>query len=342
MFKLRDIVPKPSWIVETARLIKKGELTLTQAANSVEIDTILGEATISMHPKTLSKLFKQNGYTFFLPGRKGFSIEPTEEEIEIVTAKKAELQCGINKLWEHINKEGFQISRLKVERICQSILLTPKKPKKKEKIRSRYLVNQVNGAWHGDIHYIILNQEQKYLFTLIDDRSRFIVGWGLGEHKNSELVLNTFQKAVEQYTTPLAFWSDNGKENIAGLIDSFLKQNDIHHCLTIPGNPQSNGKIEVWWKPLEKRLETAESWPEIESRIENYIRIYNYSLPHLGLEKINGFHAYPAEVFFDENLQKTNLDECTIHIDNKGDVTLANFWHIKKIPSLLNIQSLLN
>ena len=48
-----------------------------------------------------------------------------------------------------------------------------------------------------------------------------------------------------RYVTPLAVCSDNGKENIANFIVSFIKQHDIYHCFTIPGNPQSNGKFEV-------------------------------------------------------------------------------------------------
>ena len=253
------------------------------------------------------------------------------------------MKCGITKMWEHLNKEGIHCSRNDVTKVYKQNLNVPgKKFKKKPKIRCRYTISQTNGAWHGDIHYISKTDQVKYLFVLIDDRSRFIVNWGLFNNKTAINVIQVLSEAVSLYGPPLIFWSDNGTENVNKEMAEFLEQNNIFHVKTIPGNPQSNGKIEKFWPPLDKRLANKNSWQEVEETIQNYIDIYNYKIPHSGLEKIGGFHAYPSEIFFNENYQKTTVDECKIKIDDKGDVTLRSFFKIPKKVDFRNISDLLN
>ena len=121
---------------------------------------------------------------------------------------------------------------------------------------------------------------------------------------------------------------DNGSENIADITKQFCTEHGIVHCTTIPGNPQSNGKIEAWWRPLEKRLSSVTSWDEIFNEIADYILIYNTKLPHFSLEKINVFHSYPIEIFFNPDLQYSSIDETTINIDGRGEVSLKKLLHL--------------
>ena len=317
-----------SWIVEIYSEIKLGRITLKEAAKNVPAKTIDGaDIEIAMSAKTLSQIFKDHGHQ--LPqGRKGLKKEIPETTIDLIIQKKFQLKCGITKLWEHINKEGNKVSRIAVEKVCQDVLHTEKKAKKKEKPRCRYLVSHVNAAWHGDIHYLIFNEEKKYLFALIDDRSRYIVRYGIFDDKTAQRVVEIMKEAVAFHTRPLVYWSDNGSENIADITKQFCTEHGIVHCTTIPGNPQSNGKIEAWWHPLEKRLSSVTSWDEIFNEIADYILIYNTKLPHFSLEKINGFHAYPIEIFFNPDLQYSSIDETTINIDGRGEVSLKKFLHL--------------
>ena len=194
------------------------------------------------------------------------------------------------------------------------------------------MISQVNGVWHGDIHYIVLNNgDIHYLFALIDDRSRYIIHWGLFEHKIAENVRNVFEEAIiKNNTTQLAFWNDNGLENCGRIMEQFLQQNEIFHIKTLPGNPQSNRKIEKWWNPLQKRINeiSPTNWEEVISIINSYVINYNEHIPHMGLEKIGLYHAYPIEVYTNPTLQKTTIDECTLQIDQHNTITLRNFLHI--------------
>ena len=327
----RDIEVKESWLKTKFHEIQAGRITLKACADNVEATIIDGtEVELKMCPKMLSQIFKEHGYTVFNVGRKGHHKEYEEEKTQIIRSEKLRLKCGITKLWEHLNKDGVGVSRTHVQTVCEDLQLTEKNPKKRNKIRCRYLVSHVNAAWHGDIHYIFCEGETKYLFALIDDRSRYLIEYGLYDQKNQEAVIHTFKEAIEKLgRKPLIYWSDNGGENIGEITAEFCKENGILQCKTLPGNPQSNGKIECWWKPLEKRLKDLNEWDEIEMAIDEYVQIYNTELPHFGLEKINKYHAYPIEIFTNQDLQYSNLEDCTIKIDNRTVIPIKNFLHLE-------------
>ena len=137
----------------------------------------------------------------------------------------------------------------------------------------------------------------------------------------------------------------------------FCDDNSISQVFTIPGNPQSNGKIEKFWPPLSKRIKDAKSWDEIYLIIDKYINDYNFRIPHNSLEKgIGGVNSYPCEVFEKEDLQATDLNTSFITIDNKGTLPLSVFIRqmsqeeyeqlknkdITEEASILSIDSLLN
>ena len=343
----RDYEINPGWMKQTYLDIRSGVITLKDAAKSVPIRSILGDSFyIEIHWKTLSKKFRENGMTVFASGRKNFRPELDEHVIQQIQAIYEEIRCGITKIWERANKEGMKISRKKVEKICKSCLGFPSKvTRPKNSIRCRYLISQVNGVWHGDIHYITLNHtgELKYLFALIDDRSRFIVGWGLFDHKTTEAVIQTFQSAIQNTgETPLAYWSDNGGENTSLLARHFFDVHHIHHITTMPGNPQQNGKIERWWQKLDQFLSGAITWDQVFTIINYYVSVYNYSIPHHGLEKRNGFHCYPFEVYSDRRLQKTNIFQCQIMIDGTAHPLWRFIRRQRQPPNIYDIYSLLN
>ena len=318
-----------AWLVSIAIQIRKGEVTMSEAAKKVEFDTIAGIKEIKeVHRNTLHRYFKNNGIKVFEVGRKGFrhSVDNIVDEVKYINK---DLQVGITKTWMILNKKGTSCSRYEVERIFHESILPPKPHPPKPKIRCRYLVDKVNGAWHGDIHYIVRDRVQKFMFALIDDRSRFIIGYGIFDHKYAINCVHVFEEAIVYAgRTPLVFWSDNGKENIGKETKEFLNQNNIHQVLTIPGNPQSNGKIEKFWPGMEKRISKLSNWPSIYKAIEKYVNDYNFSIPHMGLEKDSkGFNKCPVEVFSDETLQADDIDSTNISIDDKGHISLAEFIH---------------
>ena len=319
------------WLKETEIAIRNGSITMAEASKHMEFDTIFGKVVESHHWHTLRNYFRKNNIHIFSRGRKDFHHINTEIIQEVVETHE-ELKIGITKTWERLNKEGTDCSREEVADIFSAhirgeVITIKKSPKQ----RCRYLVDKVYGVWHGDIHYLILNHQKRYLFALIDDRSRYIVGYGIFNFKTSDNCISVFQKAIADVSAkPLVYWSDNGLENKSEKMARFCETNSIHQIFTLPGNPQSNGKIEKFWRPLSARIEDAQTWEEMISLIDKYIVDYNTKIPHSALEKGKGGKtSYPCEVYFNESIQASDIDSTFIHIDDKGCIPLSDFLHLK-------------
>ena len=84
------------------------------------------------------------------------------------------------------------------------------------------------------------------------------------------------------------------------LVEKMLKFYDIKHRYTKPYCPQTNGKIERFWKTLEDELldgETFETLNEFKDYLLGYVLYYNEHRPHQGIQ-----NKKPAEMLtsFDE------------------------------------------
>ena len=115
---------------------------------------------------------------------------------------------------------------------------------------------------------------------LIDDFSRYIVDFKIGQYKNAQLVLECFEESVSSVgRAPLIYWSDNGLENLAGIVQDYLRSHNIKHIRTKPRNPQSNGKIERFWPTLEGAIRDSTSREDLENKTDEFILFYNNYRP---------------------------------------------------------------
>ena len=331
------------WLKQTEIDIKEGRTTLSSACKHVQVQKYDGSMEeVSVSRNTLRTIFHDHDIFIFNQHREGFKKQISQEIEDIIVEKARHLNCGITKIWEALywdhksNKEIPYITRPAVQKICQEKLNYPKKGKKVEKTyRTRYVVEKVNAIWHGDIHniHIPILGEVKYLFAVIDDRSRMIMRVSLLDHKTPDGVIRCLQEAITTWgTSPFVYWSDNGGENISNDTRHFLEQNGIVAVRTQPGNPQQNGKIERWWPGVDKEIQGVQSWYEAFYQICMYVEKYNYEIPHHGLEKIDNMHVPPYAIYSNQFLQKTTLDECNIFIDGKP-VPFREFIHKNELTN---------
>ena len=236
--------------------IFNGETTMIKAANSVPfIDKNGVKFTQKRSTKTLATYFQQNNLRCFHAGRKGFKHPINPITIGYICTKYEELGYGINAMYEFCLSQNITVSHEEVYEIYKSNMPDFKpKIKKPKKERVRYVASHTNAIWHGDIHELNFFGETRYLYALIDDCSRYIVGYSLNNTKESKHCIDTLNKAIRDYGQPGAYFADNGKENVSEAMKNFLSNREFEIDLinTIPGNPEQNGKIEKWWQPLDK------------------------------------------------------------------------------------------
>jgi putative transposase len=91
----------------------------------------------------------------------------------------------------------------------------------------------------------------RYLSTVLDDFSRYIIAWRLCSTMRAEDVTDTLDMALAASGCDHAtvqhkprLLSDNGPSYIAGELAEYIKANKMSHVRGAPMHPQTQGKIE--------------------------------------------------------------------------------------------------
>jgi transposase InsO family protein len=169
----------------------------------------------------------------------------------------------------------------------------------------RYERSQPNELWHIDIKgpfFIQLAGRgylKTWLFGLVDDHSRFLIG--LQIHTDSQVapILRWLEDCFELCGKPLQLMSDNGTPFVIwmpGVLTRFgkrLRDLNIRHIRTQISTPWTNGKIEAFWEVLQSEILDRHwftSLAEAESALRSFADYYNFHR----LSGTLGWHT-PAE-----------------------------------------------
>lgn len=114
--------------------------------------------------------------------------------------------------------------------------------------------------WHIDVSYINVCGTFFFLCGILDGYSRSLLHWELRETMTEAEVETILQRAREQYPGEHPrIISDNGPQFIARDFKEFIRVCGMTHVRTSPYYPQSNGKMERWFKTLKKDTATPSS-----------------------------------------------------------------------------------
>lgn len=187
------------------------------------------------------------------------------------------------------------------------------------KMERRKIIKQYAGQMgHIDCHHLSRDMigsdsRKRYLVCLVDDYSR--LAWvELVEDIKSLTVMFATIRCLSMFTSQYQIQfeeilSDNGPEfgtRVSAKKDGhpferLLTEMEITHRYTRPYRPQTNGKVERFWRTLNDDLIEGTHFDSVEhfqEELLNYITYYNHARPHQG---INGLT--PADkINFNQNL----------------------------------------
>lgn len=159
-----------------------------------------------------------------------------------------------------------------------------------------------NQMWQTDFTYFkIIGWGWYYLSTVLDDYSRYIVGWELCKGMRAEDAESTVRKALAHANLPKdsrpKLLSDNGSSYIASEFKQFLNEEKMLGIHGRPLHPQTQGKIERYNRSLKNHinLENYYSTEELERAVEKFVEHYNHHRYH---ESIN--NLTPAQVYYNK------------------------------------------
>ncbi|HKT83203.1 MAG TPA: integrase core domain-containing protein [Solirubrobacterales bacterium] len=148
-----------------------------------------------------------------------------------------------------------------------------------------------NELWHIDIKgpfFIRLAGRgylKTWLFGLIDDHSRFLIGLRIHTDAQAAPVLNWLEECFELCGKPLQLMSDNGNPFVVwmpGVLTRFgkrLRDLQVHHLRTQISTPWTNGKIEAFWEVLQSEVLDRRwfaSLDEAELALNRFADYYNF------------------------------------------------------------------
>jgi len=156
--------------------------------------------------------------------------------------------------------------------------------------------------WQTDFTYLkVIGWGWFYVSTILDDYSRYVIGWKLCGNMRAEDVTDTLDIALAASGCDSAkvvhkprLLSDNGSSYIAGDLAEYLEDNGMKHIRGAPMHPQTQGKIERWHQTLKNRilLENYFFEGELEAAIAAFIGHYNNCRYHESIGNLTPADAY--------------------------------------------------
>jgi transposase InsO family protein len=225
-------------------------------------------------------------------------------EERILAHRKEHPEHGVRRIRDELRrKDGLSVSAEKVRQVVNEAGegRPPVQAHRRPPQVRRFERPLPNALWQIDIFTFHLKRMYRvYLVGIIDDHSRYLVGWGLFRQQSAEAVLEVLRGALGQWGAPREILSDNGRQFVAWRgetrFQKVLKQQGIGHVRSAPHHPMTLGKIERFWQTLWREFLSEAvfaSFADACQRIDHWVHYYNHQRPHQGIEG-----AVPADRFY--------------------------------------------
>jgi len=237
-------------------------------------------------------------------GRPWNRIMPNEERRILAVAREfPDLSSRQLSAWI-TDHEGFAVSESTVYRILKREGLVKRQeiqPVASDEYHTK--TTRPHQMWATDASYFkVVGWGYYYLVTVMDDYSRFILGWKLQKDMSANSLIEVVQEAVDatgMTDVPVEnrarLLSDNGAGYVSRAFRDYLNLVGIGHILAAPYHPQTNGKVERYQQSLKKEVNQLpyEIPNELEKAIADFVDYYNYRRYHKALGNVA-----PADVLY--------------------------------------------
>ena len=240
--------------------------------------------------------------------------EADRDKVVEIALEKPELSSR-ELAWHITDKYSYYISESSVYRILKEngLITTPSFRIMSASDRFHDQTVRANQMWQTDFTYFkIFGWGWYYLSTILDDYSRFIVSWKLCANMKAENVKETLDEALISAevsdNNPPKLLSDNGSCYISEELREYLEDQNMQHVRGRPLHPQTQGKIERYHRSMKNvvKLENYFSPGQLEEKLKEFVRYYNYERYHESLNNLT-----PAEVYFGNGEKKLKQRQIT-------------------------------
>ena len=222
----------------------------------------------------------------------------SQRDSEILSEWRKHQGLGPSQIRNQLRRSGIKVSVHTVRRVMEDAGYRPPKVTR-EPHDKRYEAVRPNQMWHLDFVQRYINRTSTFTLIIIDDCSRYVVGHGVDDAERAAMVVDTFQRAVEQHGRPervmhdkgSAFWSWRGISRFTGLLV------ELGIDQVVAEHKEWNGKVEVFNGNLHKELFDVHRFYDVADmrrRLQSHLHWYNHARTHHAL----GGLLVPADRYY--------------------------------------------
>lgn len=306
------------------------KMTILQSANTVGIKKAanLGGihfTTIYDWKKQYESLGKQKflDYTSAYPGR-GTKEISADQEKHVVDCLKTNPGYGPGQVRNQLRRQTITISIKTVRRIMKANGYKPTSRKRKTDDIKRFEASRPLELAQMDILEFFINKVKIYVILLLDDFSRFILGFRLLDQTSVDDVIKLISESTSRYGKMEEILTDRGFVFYSwrgiNRFEKYLELESIDHTHARPHHPQTLGKVEACNRRVKNELLSQHPFSnlhEAQTAMEAWVENYNYRRPHQG---IGGF-LVPAERFHGQSKQALRDIDRGINIADNNNLS---------------------
>jgi len=221
-----------------------------------------------------------------------------KRDAEILGEWKKHPGLGPSQIVHHLARRNVRVSAHTARRVMEDAGYRPPKVERQKHDR-HYEAVRPNHLWHLDFVQRYIGKMSTFTLILIDDCSRFVVGHGVDDAERADMVIQSFEQAVDQHGRPervmfdkgSAFWSWRGISRFTALLTEMGTDSIVAE------HKEWNGKVEVFNANLHKELFDAHRFydvAEMRRRLEAHLHWYNHARTHHAL----GGLLVPADRYY--------------------------------------------
>jgi len=144
-----------------------------------------------------------------------------------------------------------------------------------------------SGAWVQDFTYLYFMGMWVYVATVLDLRTRRVVGWSMGLRHTSTLVHEAVLDALSKYPPPVILHSDQGSEYLSYLLQDLCAKMEIQLSCSDRASPWQNGFQERFYGTFKDELGPLNRFnnlAELHEGIALTLYYYNHKRIHTALK----------------------------------------------------------
>ncbi|MCP4096958.1 MAG: DDE-type integrase/transposase/recombinase [Planctomycetaceae bacterium] len=292
--------------MKSKRFTQEQKLAVLESGEQIGIKAVAGHAgvhytTVYQWSRDLNRLGKK-GFLEYKPSRPGRGkkkITP-EQENSVLEVWQSNTGYGPGQVRASLRRQGTTISIRTIRTIMEANGYKPPKSGKERNECTRFEASRPLELCQMDILEFHINKLRVFLILLMDDCSRFILGWKLLEETSADEVVGLVAKAVDRYGKPEEILTDRGFVFYSwrgiNRFEKWLESMRIDHTHARPHHPQTLGKVEACNRRIKNELirqHRFSTFHEADVAIREWVSHYNYERPHQGI----GGLLVPAERF---------------------------------------------